>query len=420
MARFLPYWHDQIVPGRPGRPPRADRGPRQQPARARQAPRRRVRGGDRRAQHPDRDPARLRARRGPAPAAQPLPRRSRGGEARGRGGREPVARARRDAWPSPGGAGSSRSAARSRCSWSSRAAPTRTWGSASRPACRSSTASARSPGLAAPVRVERDAHGVPVVRGGSRADVARATGFLHAQERFFQMDLTRRRAAGELSELFGEAARSRSTVRCACCGCARSAARAVAGPAGGRARAPARLHRGGRGRARGARRRTARVPAAAQRARPVEGRGLAALRARDVPHAAGRAGGNGVGTRPDARPAAARALRLPESSRHGVGRAERRRALPPAGAAGTRRRRSAQGRAARRPLERPGPLPTRGPTGTPRWPTEATTGRSPAATPPTAARCSRTTCTSAWGCRTPGTAPRSCSRRREPSAASRA
>jgi penicillin amidase len=61
------------------------------------------------------------------------------------------------------------------------------------------------PGLAAAVRVERDAHGVPVVRGRSRADVARATGFLHAQERFFQMDLTRRRAAGELSELFGEA-----------------------------------------------------------------------------------------------------------------------------------------------------------------------------------------------------------------------
>jgi penicillin amidase len=63
-------------------------------------------------------------------------------------------------------------------------------------------------GLAAPVRIERDAHGVPVVRGRSRVDVARATGFLHAQERFFQMDLTRRRAAGELSELFGSAARS--------------------------------------------------------------------------------------------------------------------------------------------------------------------------------------------------------------------
>jgi len=62
------------------------------------------------------------------------------------------------------------------------------------------------PGLAAPVRVGRDLHGVPVVRGESRVDVARATGFLHAQERFFQMDLTRRRAAGQLSELFGKAA----------------------------------------------------------------------------------------------------------------------------------------------------------------------------------------------------------------------
>ncbi len=61
-------------------------------------------------------------------------------------------------------------------------------------------------GLEAPVRIERDAHGVPVVRGRSRADVARATGFLHAQERFFQMDLTRRRAAGQLAELFGAAA----------------------------------------------------------------------------------------------------------------------------------------------------------------------------------------------------------------------
>ena len=49
-------------------------------------------------------------------------------------------------------------------------------------------------------RIERDALGVPVVRGGSRLDVARATGFLHAQERYFQMDLLRRSAAGELAE----------------------------------------------------------------------------------------------------------------------------------------------------------------------------------------------------------------------------
>ena len=61
----------------------------------------------------------------------------------------------------------------------------------------------RLAGLAAPVTITRDALGVPTVRGGSRTDVARATGFLHAQERFFQMDMLRRSAAGELAELFG-------------------------------------------------------------------------------------------------------------------------------------------------------------------------------------------------------------------------
>jgi penicillin amidase len=58
-------------------------------------------------------------------------------------------------------------------------------------------------GLSAPVTIERDALGVPTIRGGSRLDVARATGFLHAQERFFQMDLLRRRAGGELAEILG-------------------------------------------------------------------------------------------------------------------------------------------------------------------------------------------------------------------------
>ncbi len=61
-------------------------------------------------------------------------------------------------------------------------------------------------GLGAPVKIERDALGVPTITGATRADVARATGFLHAQDRFFQMDLLRRRGAGELSELFGPAA----------------------------------------------------------------------------------------------------------------------------------------------------------------------------------------------------------------------
>jgi penicillin amidase len=61
-------------------------------------------------------------------------------------------------------------------------------------------------GLGAPVQVERDALGVPTLTGANRPDLARALGFLHAQERFFQMDLLRRRGAGELSELFGRAA----------------------------------------------------------------------------------------------------------------------------------------------------------------------------------------------------------------------
>ncbi len=59
------------------------------------------------------------------------------------------------------------------------------------------------PGLGAAVTIERDALGVPTLRGESRADVARALGWLHAQDRFFQMDLLRRVSAGELAELFG-------------------------------------------------------------------------------------------------------------------------------------------------------------------------------------------------------------------------
>ncbi len=61
-------------------------------------------------------------------------------------------------------------------------------------------------GLSAPVTVERDALGIPTIRGENRLDLARATGFVHAQERFFQMDLLRRAAAGELAVLIGSAA----------------------------------------------------------------------------------------------------------------------------------------------------------------------------------------------------------------------
>jgi penicillin amidase len=60
-----------------------------------------------------------------------------------------------------------------------------------------------SPRLSGSVTVARDADGVPLISGANRLDVAYATGYVHGQERFFQMDLLRRSAAGELAELFG-------------------------------------------------------------------------------------------------------------------------------------------------------------------------------------------------------------------------
>jgi penicillin amidase len=61
------------------------------------------------------------------------------------------------------------------------------------------------PGLTAEARIERDALGTATVRADSRLDAYRALGFVHAQERYFEMDLARRRAAGELAELLGPA-----------------------------------------------------------------------------------------------------------------------------------------------------------------------------------------------------------------------
>ena len=65
---------------------------------------------------------------------------------------------------------------------------------------------AKVPGLAAPLAIALDARAIPTVRGDSFVDVLRGEGYMHAQERFFQMDLLRRSSAGELAELFGERA----------------------------------------------------------------------------------------------------------------------------------------------------------------------------------------------------------------------
>lgn len=59
--------------------------------------------------------------------------------------------------------------------------------------------------LSARVMIERDAQGTPTITASSRADLAFGTGYAHAQDRFFQMDLMRRAAAGELAALLGPA-----------------------------------------------------------------------------------------------------------------------------------------------------------------------------------------------------------------------
>ena len=61
-------------------------------------------------------------------------------------------------------------------------------------------------GVTAPVSVERDALGTATITAANRPDLAYALGYVHGQERYFQMDLLRRVAAGELAELFGRVA----------------------------------------------------------------------------------------------------------------------------------------------------------------------------------------------------------------------
>jgi penicillin amidase len=62
------------------------------------------------------------------------------------------------------------------------------------------------PGLEKPVRVLRDSHGVPSILASSQHDLYMALGFVHAQDRLFQMDLQRRLGAGRLSEVVGSGA----------------------------------------------------------------------------------------------------------------------------------------------------------------------------------------------------------------------
>jgi len=58
-------------------------------------------------------------------------------------------------------------------------------------------------GLSADVRVSRDAQGVPQIYADTPEDLFRAQGYVHAQDRFFEMDYRRHVTAGRLAELVG-------------------------------------------------------------------------------------------------------------------------------------------------------------------------------------------------------------------------
>lgn len=57
--------------------------------------------------------------------------------------------------------------------------------------------------LKAPVTVRYDERGVPHIRAENESDLYRALGYVHAQDRLFQMELMRRLARGELAEILG-------------------------------------------------------------------------------------------------------------------------------------------------------------------------------------------------------------------------
>ncbi len=65
-------------------------------------------------------------------------------------------------------------------------------------------ASFRMPGIEAPVEIVRDNASVPHILAGTEADAFFALGFVHAQDRLWQMTMLRRTVQGRLSELFGE------------------------------------------------------------------------------------------------------------------------------------------------------------------------------------------------------------------------
>ena len=58
-------------------------------------------------------------------------------------------------------------------------------------------------GVETEVVIRRDEHGVPRIEAATEADLYFAQGFVHAQDRFWQMSLARQATLGRLSEWFG-------------------------------------------------------------------------------------------------------------------------------------------------------------------------------------------------------------------------
>lgn len=65
------------------------------------------------------------------------------------------------------------------------------------------TGSLKVPGLTGTVDVKRDEHGIPQLYADNDEDLFRAQGFVHAQDRFWEMDVRRHMTSGRLSEMFG-------------------------------------------------------------------------------------------------------------------------------------------------------------------------------------------------------------------------
>ncbi|WP_340613269.1 penicillin acylase family protein [Xenorhabdus thailandensis] len=61
-------------------------------------------------------------------------------------------------------------------------------------------------GLQKEVTIKRDRYGIPAIHAATDEDAFFALGYVHAQDRLWQMEINRRLASGRLSEIIGEKA----------------------------------------------------------------------------------------------------------------------------------------------------------------------------------------------------------------------